>query len=89
MRMDVGRRGYLLMDYLSPGSSGYLPGGPTPKAKPKPTPKGIGLGDVVAAITKATGIAAITKAISKKTGRDCGCNKRRAALNRHRIHVGK
>ena len=74
------------MDYLTPGSSGQVN---KPRTSPKPKPKGVGLGDVVAAITKATGIAAITKAISKKTGRDCGCSKRKEALNRHRIHVGK
>ena len=37
-----------------------------------------GAGDVVHAITTATGIAAAVKAV---TGGDCGCAKRRAALN--------
>jgi hypothetical protein len=37
-----------------------------------------GAGDVVHAITTATGIAAAVKAV---TGGGCGCAKRRAALN--------
>jgi hypothetical protein len=37
-----------------------------------------GLGDVVHAMAKATGIA---KAVEKIAGNDCGCAERRAALN--------
>ena len=37
-----------------------------------------GAGDVVHAIAKATGMAAVVK---MATGGDCGCAKRRAALN--------
>ena len=40
-----------------------------------------GLGDRVAAVTSATGIAAVVRAVSAATGTDCGCAKRRAALN--------
>jgi hypothetical protein len=40
-----------------------------------------GLGDAVAAVTEATGIAAAVKAVSKALGKDCGCGKRRQALN--------
>jgi len=40
-----------------------------------------GLGDRVATITSATGIAAVVRAVSAATGTDCGCAKRRAALN--------
>lgn len=38
-----------------------------------------GLGDVVAKVAQATGVAAAVKAVA---GEGCGCGKRRAALNR-------
>lgn len=38
-----------------------------------------GLGDVVAKVAQATGVAAAVKAVA---GDGCGCGKRRAALNR-------
>lgn len=41
-----------------------------------------GLGDTVARITAATGIAAVAHAVSKVTGKDCGCKARQAKLNR-------
>lgn len=41
-----------------------------------------GLGDVVEAITEATGIKAATEAVAKATGRDCGCGRRKEALNK-------
>lgn len=41
-----------------------------------------GFGDVVEAVTTATGIKAATKALAKATGRDCGCARRRDKLNR-------
>lgn len=37
-----------------------------------------GLGDVVAKVAESTGMAAVVKAVAG----DCGCGKRRAALNR-------
>ena len=40
-----------------------------------------GLGDVVEAVTKATGIKAATEAVAKATGKDCGCKRRRDKLN--------
>lgn len=40
-----------------------------------------GLGDVVEAVTTVTGIKAATDAVSKLTGKDCGCKKRKDALN--------
>ena len=40
-----------------------------------------GLGDRVAAVTRATGIAAVAGALERVTGRPCGCARRRAALN--------
>lgn len=38
-----------------------------------------GLGDVVAKVAQATGVATVVKAVA---GDGCGCGKRRAALNR-------
>lgn len=42
----------------------------------------MGLGDTVARITEATGIAQVARRITRATGHDCGCQKRREALNR-------
>ena len=44
--------------------------------------KSKGLGDTVAKITKATGIKKVVDKVSEATGKDCGCNKRKKALNR-------
>jgi len=41
-----------------------------------------GLGDTVAAITKATGIEKAVQAVSKATGHACRCKERQATLNR-------
>tara|TARA_R100000808_G_C2153275_1_gene163356 strand:- start:6115 stop:6288 length:174 start_codon:yes stop_codon:yes gene_type:complete len=43
--------------------------------------KSIGLGDTIEKITKATGIKTIVDTVSKATGKDCGCNKRKENLN--------
>ena len=40
-----------------------------------------GLGDKVARLTRATGIAAAARVVSRVTGKPCGCAQRRAALN--------
>ena len=40
-----------------------------------------GMGDTVARIAQATGVAQITEAIANVTGRDCGCARRRERLN--------
>jgi hypothetical protein len=40
-----------------------------------------GLGDRVAAVTRATGIAAAARVVSRVTGKPCGCAQRRARLN--------
>jgi hypothetical protein len=41
-----------------------------------------GLGDVVAKVTKVTGIEKVVKVITEKVGiEDCGCDKRREELN--------
>ena len=44
--------------------------------------KSKGLGDTVAKITKATGIKKVVDTVSKVTGKDCGCAKRKNNLNR-------
>jgi hypothetical protein len=44
--------------------------------------KSKGLGDTIEKITNATGIKKVAEAVSKATGSDCGCGKRRDALNR-------
>lgn len=41
-----------------------------------------GLGDAVARVAEGLGIAAVVDRISHATGRDCGCQARREALNR-------
>ena len=40
-----------------------------------------GLGDTIERITTATGIKKTVDTISKATGKDCGCKKRKAKLN--------
>ena len=44
--------------------------------------KSRGLGDSIEKITKATGIKKVVEAVSKVTGKDCGCGKRKDNLNR-------
>jgi|TARA_Y100000310_G_scaffold169590_1_gene169782 hypothetical protein len=47
-----------------------------------PNQKSKGLGDTIDKITKVTGIKKVVNTISKKTGKDCGCNKRKDTLNK-------
>ena len=44
--------------------------------------KSKGFGDTVAKVTQLTGIKSVVDTVSKKIGKDCGCNKRRDTLNR-------
>jgi len=44
--------------------------------------KSRGLGDSIEKFTKATGIKKVVDTVAKATGKDCGCNNRRDALNR-------
>ena len=44
--------------------------------------KSKGLGDTIEKITKATGIKKVVDTVSKVTGKDCGCAKRKETLNR-------
>ena len=41
-----------------------------------------GLGDSIEKFTTATGIKKVVDTVSKATGKDCGCGKRRDTLNR-------
>ncbi len=41
-----------------------------------------GLGDVVEAVAKVTGVKAAVEAYSNATGKDCGCGRRRDKLNK-------
>ena len=54
----------------------------TGQQAPPPPAKMRGLGDLVETVTKKTGIKAAVDFISKKTGKDCGCAKRRDKLNK-------
>lgn len=76
--------------YMTPGTSGYMSDPRDPASRPDMAKEefGIpakkkkfqGLGDVVHAVMKVTGIEKIVKKASK--GKDCGCAKRQAALNK-------
>tara|TARA_Y100000004_G_C8872840_1_gene394102 strand:- start:124 stop:297 length:174 start_codon:yes stop_codon:yes gene_type:complete len=44
--------------------------------------KSKGLGDTVEKITKTLGIKKVMESIEKKTGKPCGCQKRKEALNK-------
>ena len=48
----------------------------------KPLKRLEGLGDAVELVTKVTGIKAATEALSKVTGKDCGCAGRKDKLNK-------
>lgn len=48
----------------------------------KLTEKSKGLGDTVEKITTVTGIKKIVEKVSDAVGKDCGCSKRKDALNR-------
>ena len=41
-----------------------------------------GLGDTIEKLTIATGVKKVVEKISKATGKDCGCKKRKEALNK-------
>lgn len=48
-----------------------------------------GMGDVIEKVTTSTGIKKIVDTVSKITGKDCGCNKRKEALNNPNLLVNK
>jgi hypothetical protein len=41
-----------------------------------------GLGDAVEAVTRATGVKAVVDKVSEVTGVECGCKRRKEALNK-------
>ena len=41
-----------------------------------------GLGDTIERFTEITGIKKVVDTVSKVTGKDCGCKKRKEALNK-------
>ena len=51
--------------------------------------KSKGLGDTIEKITAATGIKKVVDTISEKTEKDCGCGKRKAALNNPKLLINK
>lgn len=53
-----------------------------PKVERKNKMKSKGLGDTVEKITTITGIKRIVDKVAEDTGKDCGCNKRKEALNK-------
>lgn len=48
-----------------------------------------GLGDAIEKVTTVTGIKKIVDTVSKAVGKDCGCNKRKEALNNPNLLVNK
>jgi hypothetical protein len=48
-----------------------------------------GLGDAIEKITTATGIKKVVGTVSKAIGKDCGCSKRKEALNNPNLLVNK
>ena len=48
----------------------------------KLTSRSRGLGDTVEKITTVTGIKKVVDTVAKAAGKDCGCSKRKDALNR-------
>jgi len=48
-----------------------------------------GMSDVIEKITTATGIKKVVDTVSKVTGKDCGCGKRKEALNNPNLLVNK
>tara|TARA_B100001564_G_C20425375_1_gene572041 strand:- start:428 stop:730 length:303 start_codon:yes stop_codon:yes gene_type:complete len=48
-----------------------------------------GLGDTVERFTKTTGIKKVVQAVSKATGKDCGCNERKNKLNNMFPYIGE
>lgn len=47
------------------------------------------LGNAIELITESTGIKKVVEAISKKTGKDCGCAARKAKLNNPDLLINK
>lgn len=48
-----------------------------------------GLGDTIEKITTATGIKKVVETVSKITGKECGCKKRKEDLNNPDLLINK
>lgn len=48
-------------------------------------PEPIGLGDLIADLTRITGISALVKRREARTGKPCGCDARREKLNKIKL----
>jgi len=48
-----------------------------------------GLGDTIERITTATGIKKVVDTVSKVTGKDCGCEKRKEKMNNPNLLINK
>jgi len=51
--------------------------------------KSKGLGDSIEKFTKATGIKKVVDTVANAMGKDCGCKKRKEALNSKSLLVNK
>ena len=51
--------------------------------------KSKGLGDTIEKVTKATGIKKVVETVAKAAGKDCGCGKRKEALNDKNLLINK
>jgi hypothetical protein len=51
--------------------------------------KAKGLGDTLERITTVTGIKRMVDTVSKAVGKDCGCKKRKEALNDKNLLINK
>lgn len=49
----------------------------------------LGFGDVIEKVTTATGIKKVVETVSEITGVDCGCSKRKEALNNPDLLINK
>lgn len=47
------------------------------------------LGDDIERVTRSTGVKKAVDYLAKKTGKDCGCSKRKAALNNPGILINR
>ena len=51
--------------------------------------KSQGFGDTIEKITIATGIKYVVDAVAEATGKDCGCNGRKIAMNNPKLLINK
>ena len=51
--------------------------------------KSKGLGDTIEKLTKATGIKKVVDKVNEVTKKDCGCGKRKEALNKFFPYINK